>query len=156
MFTVICLAVSAVLVGIDQAIKLWAVNHLSIIDTIPLIPNVLHLTYQKNYGAAFSILHGKTSFLIILTSTLLLVMLVVLLSRKIKSKPIIISISLILAGGVGNLVDRLMREGGFVVDYIDFRLIHFPVFNFADICVVSGTILLMIYLLFLEGKETKE
>ena len=87
---------------------------------------------------------------------MLLFLLYMLLSKKISHRIGVFSTCLILAGGVGNLIDRVIRPGNFVVDYIDFRLINFAVFNLADICIVCGTILLMLYLLFIDGKETKK
>ncbi len=156
MFVYLSLAIAVLLIIIDQAIKFWAASSLKLIPTIPLIQDVLHLTYRENKGAAFSILEGKTFFLIIITAAMLLVMLYILL-KKVMTHPVIVSaFSLIIAGGIGNLIDRIFRPGGIVVDYIDFRLINFPVFNFADICVVIGTALFIIYLIFLEPKEEKK
>lgn len=148
---IIALITALVLIGVDQAIKQWALDTLAQVDTIPLIQDVLHLTYVENYGAAFSILQNKKWFLIGVTSLIAIGAIVLLLSKKLKSNLAIWSVALIIAGGVGNLIDRIGR--GFVVDYIDFRLINFAVFNFADCCVVVGTILLAIYILYFEGKD---
>ena len=152
-FTWICLAGAALLVAADQLMKYWANTSLSQVDTLPLIDGVLHLTYHQNYGAAFSILQGKRVFLLAFTGIMLLAILVLLLSRRIQNRLLTASLSLILSGGVGNLLDRLLRDGGFVVDYIDFRLIHFPVFNLADICVCVGTGLLIMYVFLAEGRH---
>lgn len=151
---IIALIAALILIGVDQAIKLWAVNTLTAVDTIPLIQDVLHLTYVENRGAAFSMLQGQTWFLVGITAVVAIAAIAVLLSGRVKDKMAIWSIALIIAGGVGNLIDRIGR--GFVVDYIDFRLIHFPVFNFADCCVVVGTILLAFYILFWEEKKHKK
>ena len=70
-----------------------------------------------------------------------------------RSPMMVASWSLILAGGTGNLLDRIFRTGGYVVDLFDFRLIHFPVFNVADIYVCAGTMLFLIYFLFFERRE---
>ncbi|RPF48558.1 signal peptidase II [Hydrogenoanaerobacterium saccharovorans] len=148
---IIALITALVLIGVDQAIKQWALDTLAQVDTIPLIQDVLHLTYVENYGAAFSILQNKKWFLIGVTSLIAIGAIVLLLSKKLKSNLAIWSVALIIAGGVGNLIDRIGR--GFVVDYVDFRLINFAVFNFADCCVVVGTILLAIYILYFEGKD---
>ncbi len=148
---IIALITALVLIGVDQAIKQWALDTLAQVDTIPLIQDVLHLTYVENYGAAFSVLQNKKWFLIGVTSLIAIGAIVLLLSKKLKSNLAIWSVALIIAGGVGNLIDRIGR--GFVVDYIDFRLINFAVFNFADCCVVVGTILLAIYILYFEGKD---
>ncbi|WP_312642447.1 signal peptidase II [Hydrogenoanaerobacterium sp.] len=148
---IIALISALVLIGVDQAIKLWALDVLTKVETIPLIQDVLHLTYVENYGAAFNILQDKKWFLIGVTSLVALAAIVLLLSKKLKSNLAIWSVALIIAGGVGNLIDRIGR--GFVVDYIDFRLINFAIFNFADCCVVIGTVLLATYILFFEGKD---
>lgn len=147
---------AAALVLVDRLIKHWAVTQLQPLSTIPLIQDVLHLTYSENRGAAFSILNGKTEFLMVVNTILLLVLLYILLTRKMKHPLAMVSISLMFAGGLGNMIDRFLYPGHFVVDYIDFRLINFAIFNFADVCVVCGVGLLMLYYLLIEGKEEKK
>ena len=142
-----CLILSVILIIADQLIKAWAFTDLQAIGTIPLIQDVLHLTYSENRGAAFSILYGKTELLMIVNTILIIVLLYIPLA--------VFSTTLIVSGGIGNMIDRLIREGSFVVDYIDFRLINFAIFNFADICVVCGVALLLFYMIFIEGKESK-
>ena len=112
-YVVFNLLAAAALIGIDQAIKLWATNVLQPIGAMPLIPHVVELQFVLNPGMAFSLLSGKQLFLIIATS-----------------------IALILAGGIGNLIDRVLN--GEVVDYINLLFMQFAVFNFADICVCVG------------------
>lgn len=148
MTIVLAFSMMFLLVAADQVIKIWAVTHLSQINTIPLIQDVLHLTYVENRGAAFGIMQGKTTILLIVTSIFLLAILVAILIKKIQQPFYIWMLSLIVAGGVGNLIDRAFR--GFVVDYIDFRLIGFPVFNLADCCVVVGILAVVIYQLLVE------
>lgn len=155
LFTLFWLGISAVLIVIDRVIKDWVLINLTPVETIPIISGVLHLTYVENFGAAFSFFWKKTGLLVILTSVLLITILIFLVARIIKDKWLIVSFSLIFAGGLGNLLDRLIQQRGFVIDYIDFRLINFPVFNFADICVVSGTCLMLIHMILLEIKERK-
>lgn len=150
----IALAAAAVLTFIDQLIKKWAATSLIKVGTIPLIKDVFHLTYVENYGAAFSILQNKTILLIIITTIALLLSAYLLIFKKITDKVLISGIALVISGGIGNLIDRVSR--GFVVDYLDFRLINFPVFNFADICVVCGTGLIVFYMLFLEDKNIRK
>ena len=82
-----------------------------------------------------------------------LVLLAGLLLGKFQGPLMRTSITLILAGGLGNLLDRAFHPGGFVVDYIYFEPINFPIFNLADICVCVGTFLLAFYILFVEGKQ---
>ena len=135
-FVVFNLLAAAALIGIDQAIKLWATNVLQPIGAMPLIPHVVELRFVLNPGMAFSLLSGKQLFLIIATSILL-----------------------ILAGGIGNLIDRVLN--GEVVDYINLLFMQFAVFNFADICVCVG-VGLWVLVIFLEelhaenGQSPKE
>lgn len=153
MLNYIWLGIAALLVAADQFVKFWAESSLSQVDTIALIPGVFHLTYVQNFGAAFSTLQNQRILLVLGTSILLVLILILLLMQKIRSPWLVSSWSLILAGGLGNLIDRVFRTGGYVVDLFDFRLINFPVFNVADICVCCGTGLLLIYILFIERKE---
>lgn len=149
----IVLAVTALLVVADQLMKLWVLDNLAGSPSRLLIPHLLQLTYVENRGAAFGILQGRIGVLSIVTLAVVIVLLILLIRGKFsKSKLVTWCIALIIAGGLGNLIDRLVR--GFVVDYLDISpLFTFPVFNLADCCVVIGTLLLMFYLLFLEGKR---
>jgi signal peptidase II len=153
MLNYIWLGIAALLVGLDQLVKFWAEHTLSQTQTIPLIQDVFHLTYVQNFGAAFSTMQNRRFLLIGLTGVLLAAILVLLVTRKMRSPMMVASWSLILAGGTGNLLDRIFRTGGYVVDLFDFRLIHFPVFNVADIYVCAGTMLFLIYFLFFERRE---
>lgn len=150
MTKLLALTVSAVLIVLDQLTKAWAMGNLA--ASIPVIPGLFYLTYVENRGAAFGIFQGKTTLLAIVSIVVLLVLLVAILSGRIKERFLIWAISLVLAGGFGNCIDRLAR--GFVVDYLDFSaLFGFPVFNLADCCVVVGTFLILIYVIFLERKK---
>ena len=153
MLNYIWLGIAVLLVGADQLIKFWAENTLSQLETIPLIDGVFHLTYVQNFGAAFSTMQNKRIFLILMTSLFLLAILVLLVTKKMHSPWMVSCWSLVLAGGVGNLIDRIFRDGGYVVDMFDFRLINFPVFNLADVFVCVGTCLLIVYLLFFEKND---
>lgn len=156
------IAIIAILfsVFVDQAIKIIVDNSMQVGDTIPIIPEVLHITYVLNDGAAFSMLSGQAWILCGFTSVILGVLVYLLISKMIKHPLAIWSVSLVISGGVGNLIDRVFRGEelfyGKVIDYIDFRIINFAVFNFADCCVVIGTILLSAYLIFFENKKDKE
>ena len=153
--SIVVLMASAVLVVIDQLIKSWALNTLAGASSVVVIPGLLQLTYVENRGAAFGIFQGKVGLLSIITMAVLIVAIFLLLTGKLKHRLLIWSVGLIIAGGAGNLIDRLTRT--FVVDYLDISpLFQFPVFNFADCCVVVGTCLLAIYLLFFDGKGIKK
>lgn len=152
-FRCIMLVAAAVLVLIDQLIKYFVVKHLAPVGSVPIWDGVLRLTYVKNEGAAFGIFAGRTALLVTFTCVWILVLIVLLFSKLVDSKLLMVCISLIVGGGIGNLIDRIVQQ--YVVDYIHVELFHFAVFNFADCCVVIGTILFLIYFLFLDQKESK-
>jgi signal peptidase II len=126
-------------------------------EDIILIPNVLQLHYLENTGAAFSILENRMSLFYILTPILCLVMLYVYfrLPNGKKAHMLQFLLILILSGAVGNYIDRVVHH--YVVDFIYFSLINFPVFNVADIYVTCGVFLLFLLVLFgISEDELKE
>lgn len=133
------------LIGIDQLSKIWALNSLKEIGSIPIIQNIFHLTYVENRGAAFGLFQNNQMIFVIVALSASIFGLYYL--HKNKNISIIgkSGIILIISGAIGNLIDRVRL--GFVVDYFDFRFIWEYVFNVADIFVVIGTILLCIYIL---------
>lgn len=141
------------LIGLDQLSKIWAINDLKAIGSIPIIQNVFHLTYVENRGAAFGMLENNQIIFIIVALVASIFGLYYLHTKKINliGKTGII---LIISGAIGNAIDRLRL--GFVVDYFDFRIIWEYVFNIADVFVVVGTILLCIYIIFYEEKSNKK
>ncbi len=149
----IALAVAALLVGIDQVIKFIVDKYMAVGDSIAVWDGVLHWTYIQNRGAAFGIWQDQRWILVGVTSVLVLAGIFVLATKKVKNTFLIWSFSLIIAGGLGNLIDRVFRH--FVIDYIEVRLIHFAIFNFADCCVVIGTGMLIGYLLLGERVRKK-
>ena len=146
-FVVFNLLAVAALVGIDQAVKLWAVNVLQPVGAMPLIPHVVELRFVLNQGMAFSLLSGKQLFLIIATSAALLAVAYGLFFRSRGKYLQQAALLLILAGGIGNLIDRVLN--GEVVDYINLLFMRFAVFNFADICVCVG-VALWVLVIFLD------
>lgn len=134
------------MVVMDQIIKFIVDFNMVEGHSIPVWEGVLHWTYLKNTGAAFGIFDQQQWVLVGLTSLVIIGCLYLLLSKKIKNTFLIWSIALVVAGGLGNLIDRIFRH--FVIDYIEVRLIHFAIFNLADCCVVIGTILVICYFLF--------
>lgn len=149
------LSLAALLVAGDQLIKLWAQEVLKPLTTIDLIPGVLSLTYHENFGAAWGILQGQRWLLLTVTGVVIAALLAALVMGRLQGRLLNLSVALIVAGGLGNLLDRALHTGGFVVDYLYFELIDYPIFNFADSCVCVGTFLLAFYILFVEGKEKK-
>ena len=141
------------LIGLDQLSKIWAINHLKSIGSIPVIENVFHLTYVENRGAAFGMLENNQIIFVIVAAIASICGLYYLHTKKVNliGKT---GIMLIISGAIGNAIDRLRL--GFVVDYFDFRIIWEYVFNIADVFVVVGTILLCIYIIFYEEKSNKK
>ncbi|MCI8645754.1 MAG: signal peptidase II [Firmicutes bacterium] len=143
----------AAIIAADQVVKKMVVDSMELNETIPLINEVFHITYIRNTGAAFSLMDGFRGLLILLPVILIAAAMVYIHMKRKKAHPVILlSLSFIAGGGLGNVIDRAMRS--FVVDYLDFRV--FPVFNIADIFVCLGCGLLIIYILFLDGKTAKE
>lgn len=128
----------------DQITKYLVVqNFAEIGDTLPLWPNVFHFTYVINTGAAFSFFRGQVEILrwISLVVSLILIIYVWFTPRLALLEQL--GYGFILAGAIGNGIDRFLF--GYVVDFLDFRLINFPVFNLADVAINIGVILLLFY-----------
>ena len=135
-FIIIDLVCVAALVGAAQAIKLWALEVLAPAGVMPLIPHVIELRFVLNQGMAFSLLSGKQLFLIIATSLALLLVAYMLIFRSSGKRLQRVAFVLVLAGGLSNLIERILS--GEVVDYFNVLFMNFAVFNFADICVFVG------------------
>lgn len=151
MLITITLVMVALLVGLDQLTKYLVITNVKPVDAVPVIDNILQFRYVENTGAAFSILSEKTWLLSLITGVLIVGALVYLFVTKPKSKLFVTSIILVVSGGLGNLIDRLMR--GYVVDFIEYLFMEYAVYNFADILVTIGAVLLVIAI-FLDKGET--
>ncbi len=128
-----------------------AIEYLKPVGSHPIIPDIFHLTYVENRGAAFGMMAGQKWLLVWVTAIVILAAIIAVMAGKIKNTTVLFSVATIIGGGVGNLIDRVYR--GYVVDYVHLKIIDFAVFNFADICVTVGTTVLLIYLLFYELKH---
>jgi signal peptidase II len=137
-----------ILVLFDQIAKLWASITLEQQGSIVLWEGILQLTYLKNTGGIFGVLQNQTLFILFVVSILILV--VIYLLTKLPDKPrfakLHMVISCLLAGALGNLVDRI--RFGYVIDFIYFVGIDFPIFNVADIMISVSTVLVLILLIF--------
>ena len=154
-FNVMLFVAFAVLVAVDQLTKYLAIAFLKDAPSINLIPNFFGFTYVENAGAAWGSFENMRWFLITITAVLIAVMLWVLLSARYHHYRMVrISSILIIAGGIGNMIDRVLY--GYVVDFIHFKAIDFPVFNVADCCVVIGAILMLVFFFFLYKEPEKE
>jgi signal peptidase II len=142
----------AAVVVLDQLAKYLIRTDLVLNSSIPLVDGIFHITYIHNYGAAFSIFQNKTGFLISMQLIVIAAVLVYLVIRQKKEHwCLLLSLSLIAAGGIGNLIDR--AANGYVVDFLDFRI--WPIFNVADISVCVGCGLLVLYMFFIEPKRNR-
>ena len=155
MSTLLFILATIGLVGIDQFSKHLAIVHLANGNSIELIPGVVELHYLENRGVAFGMLQDMR-WVFIPVSLLMMAFLILLLLRSPMRRQTFFRFCcyLCLAGAVGNLIDRAVL--GFVVDFLYFRLIDFPVFNVADCYVVVSAILLCVYFLFFADKDLVE
>lgn len=140
-------------VALDQLTKYLIRTNMELNSSIPLVDEIFHITYIHNSGAAFSILQNKTGLLIAMQLVVIAAVLVYLIKRYRKDHwCLLLSLSFIVAGGLGNLIDRAVN--GYVVDFLDFRF--WPIFNVADISVCTGCGLIVVYMFFIESKRNKK
>ena len=142
------------LVGIDQVIKYIVIEYLKPIGVFELIEGFIRLRYVENTGAVFGSFASHTAVLTVVSIILLIVTVYFLVSQKNKSKLVSFTLLLMIAGGIGNIIDRIRLH--FVVDYIEPMFIDFAVFNFADCLITVGAFVLMIYLVVDIVKEEKQ
>ncbi|MCB6992521.1 signal peptidase II [bacterium 210820-DFI.6.37] len=143
------LIIAAVIV-LDQAVKKIVTLSLSLNESIPVISQIFHITYIRNTGAAFSLMAGFRLLLILIPVLVILAAGIFIFRKRKTAHPLLLtSLAFISGGGLGNVIDRALF--GYVVDYLDFRV--FPVFNIADIFVCLGCGLMIVYILFFDGKQ---
>lgn len=150
--SLLSLLAAAVLAGVDQLIKRWATAVLEPVGAMQVWPGVVELRYYLNDGMAFSMLAGQQTLLIAVTTVMLAAVAVYLVWKR---PPLAerIAWTMVLGGGVGNLIDRIVS--GQVVDYINLLFVDFAIFNFADICVTGGIALLFAAILAGELRERR-
>ena len=145
---------AAALVALDQLVKFLVRSNIGLGESVPFLPHVLQFTYVQNTGAAFSLLEEHT-WVLTLISLGASILLAVLLFKKVFPHPFAMTcLSVVLAGAVGNLIDRVAF--GYVTDMFKTTFMNFAVFNVADICLVCGIIALCIYVLFFYDKLEKK
>lgn len=165
---ILCLGLIAALILEDQLIKLYIVNNIrectGFIDRYYTFRigdlDIFSITHIRNDGAGFSILEGRTVFLLIFTFVVMAgITAYICWKRKSLHRIEMLCLSMIVAGGIGNFIDRvrMVVEPGFngVIDYIKLEFISFPIFNFADICVCIGAFGYCIYVICAEIKQQK-
>lgn len=154
MFQVITLVSILLLVALDQIIKLLVLNYLEPIGSVPVIDGFIRLNYAENTGAAFGSFSGYTELLSVFTFVAIVIGTLALMFKKIKFGVEYVCVALIIAGGLGNLIDRVFR--GFVVDYIEPLFIDFAIFNFADILVTCSAVVLIAWLIYDIYRDSKK
>lgn len=142
-----------ILTFIDQITKYYIAGHLEIYDSIPVIKDVFEIHYIRNSGAAWGLLQDRQILFYIITVFVLLLICVLYykLSKTDSYKDIKILLILITSGAIGNFIDRVRFQ--YVIDFLYFKLINFPVFNVAD-CYVTVSFILLIILILFKYKES--
>ena len=134
---------------LDQLTKYYVMNHFLLGESLPVIPNVFHLTYIINRGAAFGMLTNQRWFFLAVAFVLIIVY--VFYRKRVNNGPLSLRVgtALLISGAIGNGIDRYVLHG--VVDFFDFRI--WPIFNIADIGICVGVVCVIYYLLTSEREE---
>lgn len=144
---------AAALTALDQFTKKLAVSKLMGREPFVILKGIFELDYLENKGSAFGMFQNQKVFLLCVSAVFLILMAYLWMRMPAEKKylPMYIAVAGIVAGGLGNMIDRFRL--GYVIDFFSFVLIHFPVFNVADICIVLSTILMAVLLLFVYREE---
>ena len=140
----IAIVIMLILTICDQLLKSWVASSIVLGGSKQLIPGIIELTNLRNSGAAWSIFEGQQTFFTIITIVAIIVIGYFIWQYR-KNIPMLIGLSLIMAGTIGNFIDRLRQ--GYVVDMFETTFINFPIFNIADMCLTLGVIWLIICIL---------
>ena len=152
MKNLIWIAITLFIIFTDQLSKYLIVKNVNHGNHIPVIDEFFYITHHENTGAAWGILQNRLYILIPLTVVFTIIIGYILF--KTKNKILKLSLSFVLGGAIGNFIDRVSK--GKVVDFLDFYFgnYNFPTFNIADTFIVLGTIILAVYILFFNEKES--
>ncbi|WP_433597377.1 signal peptidase II [Limosilactobacillus reuteri] len=140
----IAIVIILILTICDQLLKSWVASSIVLSGSKQLIPGIIELTNLRNSGAAWSIFERQQTFFTIITIIAIIVIGYFIWQYR-KNIPMLIGLSLIMAGTIGNFIDRLRQ--GYVVDMFETTFINFPIFNIADMCLTIGVIWLIICIL---------
>lgn len=136
----------AFFVAADLFIKQIVVNNIALYEDVPFIEGILGWTYVQNTGIAWSMFDGNPRLLSVFTGIIIFAVFIYLILPVKRPLAYDICVPIIVAGGMANLADRIMK--GFVVDYIKTLFVSFPVYNFADCLITCGAFALIIYLIY--------
>lgn len=151
---ILIFSVIAGVICLDQLTKWLTVSLLAYRETVPLWEGVFHFTYERNTGMAFGMLKDHRWVFMVLSTVAIVGLLFYLIRYRPQNRWLQVSLSMIVGGGIGNMIDRIYL--GYVVDFLDFRLINFAVFNVADSFVCVGAGIVIVYLLLDLYKEVKK
>lgn len=145
--------INIIAIALDRYTKLLAEGLLKGSRPFVILNNILELVYTENRGAAFGIMQEKQLFFLIITIAVMLAVLYVIIKipGSKRYSPLLIALSFVFAGAVGNLIDRITNS--YVIDFIYFMPINFPVFNVADIYVTLSAISLILLFFFVYKEE---
>ena len=143
---ILAIVFAALIVVADQLTKYYVVTNYTLGESVPIIDGIFNLTYIHNSGAAFGILKNQRWFFLAITAIIIIICVTMLIRRTYKSKWMYWAICTVLGGGVGNMIDRIFRDGK-VIDFIEFGFFEFPIFNLANIAVTVGAIMIFLYFL---------
>ena len=143
----------ALLTSIDQLTKYIIKSKFVLFESKEVIKNIFAITYIHNEGAAWGVMKGGRIFFLILTSLVVVGCFYILYNIIGNRKYIMLTICIItlISGAVGNMIDRF--EYGYVIDFLDFKMINFPVFNVADIYVTVSMIVVLVLMIFIYKEE---
>ncbi|MGM0608228.1 MAG: signal peptidase II [Candidatus Muiribacteriota bacterium] len=139
---------------IDRFTKFIIFDNFELHETVPVISDILHITYIRNYGAAFGLFQHKIALFVVVAIISVGMIFFYAFSKHSERIWTQVALGSLLGGAFGNLYDRVLY--GYVVDFIDFRIINFPIFNFADVVIDIGIIMLFYEIIFLEETNTKD
>lgn len=157
MFPIVVILSVALLTAIDQITKFAVISRVMGKAPVDFLFGLFRIRYVENTGVAFSLFHSHPQVLTVLTALLVAFCLVLVLSRKVKPLFVNICLTVIVSGGLGNVIDRIAR--GYVVDFIEAMFVNFAVFNFADCCITVGAFALLgyeIYSTIKDGRQEKK
>lgn len=142
---ILALVCGFAVLGVDQYTKYYIAAHYTLAESSPFLPGFLDITYIHNSGGAWGMLSGYTWILLSATIVVMLVCITMLLKLGLKNRLVFWAITMVLFGGIGNMIDRIFRDGN-VIDFLHFEFFpSFPVFNIADCAIVAGAGLLLLY-----------
>lgn len=153
---ILAVLTGVIVLALDQFTKYFIISNFEIGGTADLIDGLIDIIYINNKGGAWGILQGYTWALLAITALLMIICFTLLIKLGKRNKLVFWAMTLILFGGIGNMIDRIFR-GGNVIDFLHFEFWpDFPIFNVADCAVVVGGGLLIFYFIYDSIKDARQ